>query len=121
MNVLFAQSCLSLCNPMDGSLTDSSVPGILQARILEWVAILITFLSPLSSQEQRIHSMISKCIWGEKSQSILLAQEITRDKGVSLFFQREINGWKDNQKLIRKAVNKGCVRQSGDNGDAGGT
>ena len=33
------QSCLSLCNPMDCSLPDSSVIGIFQARILEWVAI----------------------------------------------------------------------------------
>ena len=33
------QSCPTLCNPIDGSPTGSSVPGILQARILEWVAI----------------------------------------------------------------------------------
>ena len=33
------QSCPTLCDPIDGSPTDSSVPGILQARILEWVAI----------------------------------------------------------------------------------
>ena len=32
------QSCLSLCNPLDCSLPGSSVLGILQARILEWVA-----------------------------------------------------------------------------------
>ena len=33
------QSCPTLCNPMDYSLPGSSVPGILQARILEWVTI----------------------------------------------------------------------------------
>ena len=33
------QSCLTLCDPTDGSPTGSSVPGILQARTLEWVAI----------------------------------------------------------------------------------
>ena len=33
------QSCPTLCNPIDGSPTGSSVPGILQVRILEWVAI----------------------------------------------------------------------------------
>ena len=32
------KSCLTLCNPMDYSLPGSSVHGILQARILEWVA-----------------------------------------------------------------------------------
>ena len=33
------QLCLSLCDPMDSSLPGSSAHGILQARILEWVAI----------------------------------------------------------------------------------
>ena len=33
------RSCPSLCHPMDGSPQGSSVHGILQARILEWVAI----------------------------------------------------------------------------------
>ena len=33
------QSCLTLCDPVDGSPTGSPVPGILQARIVEWVAI----------------------------------------------------------------------------------
>ena len=33
------QSCPTLCNPVDGSLPGFSVPGILQARTLEWVAI----------------------------------------------------------------------------------
>ena len=33
------QSCPTLCDPRDGSLPGSSVPGILQARTLEWVAI----------------------------------------------------------------------------------
>ena len=37
--MLLAQSCLILCNPMDCSPPGSSVHGILQARILEWVAI----------------------------------------------------------------------------------
>jgi len=33
------QSCPTLCNPIDGSPPGSPIPGILQARILEWVAI----------------------------------------------------------------------------------
>ena len=32
------QLCPTLCNPIDGSPTGSSVPGILQERILEWLA-----------------------------------------------------------------------------------
>ena len=33
------QSCLTLCNPIDGSPPGSPIPGIIQARTLEWVAI----------------------------------------------------------------------------------
>ena len=33
------QSCPTLCNPIDGSQPGSPIPGILQARTLEWVAI----------------------------------------------------------------------------------
>ena len=35
----WCQLCPTLCDPIDGSPTGSSVPGILQARTLEWVAI----------------------------------------------------------------------------------
>ena len=35
------QSCLTLCDPIDGGPPGSSVPGILQARTLEWVAITL--------------------------------------------------------------------------------
>ena len=33
------QSCPTLCDPIDGSLPGSPVPGILQVRTLEWAAI----------------------------------------------------------------------------------
>ena len=33
------QSCLTLCDPIDGNPPGSPVPGTLQARTLEWVAI----------------------------------------------------------------------------------
>ena len=33
------QLCLTLCDPIDGSPPGSAIPGILQARTLEWVAI----------------------------------------------------------------------------------
>ena len=39
MCVLIAQSCPTLCDPMDYSSSGSSVHGILQARMLEWIAI----------------------------------------------------------------------------------
>ena len=43
------QLCLTLCDPVDCTPPDSSVLGILQARILEWVAI---FFSRGSSQSR---------------------------------------------------------------------
>ena len=39
MNILVAQSCLTLCNGVDCSPPGSSVRGILQSRVLEWVAL----------------------------------------------------------------------------------
>ena len=36
------QSCPTLCDPIDGSPPGSPVPGILQARTLEWVAIVFS-------------------------------------------------------------------------------
>ena len=37
--LLLLQSCLTLCDPIDGNPPGSPLPGILQARTLEWVAI----------------------------------------------------------------------------------
>ena len=39
LKMLVAQLCPTLCNPMDWGSPDSSVRGILQAKILEWIAI----------------------------------------------------------------------------------
>ena len=55
------QLCPTLCDPIDGSPLDSPVPGILQARTLEWVAI--SFFSPwkwshsVVSNSSRPHGM----------------------------------------------------------------
>ena len=42
VNNRLLQSCLTLCNPINGSPAGSPVPGILQARTLEWVAISLS-------------------------------------------------------------------------------
>ena len=42
VKVLVPQSCPALCDPMDCSPRGSAVHGILQPRILEWVAILFS-------------------------------------------------------------------------------
>ena len=50
VKVLVAQSCPTLWDPMDCSPRGSSVHGILQARILEWVAIPFSRRSSLTSK-----------------------------------------------------------------------
>ena len=53
------QSCPTLCNPMDFSLPDSSIHGIFQARVLEWVAI--AFSNILSYFLWKITAWFSEC------------------------------------------------------------
>ena len=45
------QSCLTLCNPIDDSPTGSAVPGILQARILEYCHFLLQCMKVKSESE----------------------------------------------------------------------
>ena len=51
------QSCLTLCDPIDGSPPGSPIPGILQARTLEWVAISFS-----NTDSEQWHSRQ----WGEE-------------------------------------------------------
>ena len=60
------QSCLTLCDPIDGSPPGSPVPGILQARTLEWVAISFSLQWSttckricFSCQKQAVPSVVS--------------------------------------------------------------
>ena len=48
------QSCLTLCDPIDGSPPGSPVPGILQARTMEWVA---TFFSNARKWKVKVNSV----------------------------------------------------------------
>ena len=55
------QSCLTLCDPIDGSPPGYPVPGIFQARTLEWVAISFSNASkPYKSDPQREGSQTHK-------------------------------------------------------------
>ena len=58
------QWCLTFCNPMDCSLPGSSVHGIFQARVLEWVAI--SFSKPREYIKKQRHHFADK---GPYSQS----------------------------------------------------
>ena len=55
VKVLVAQLCPTLCNPMDYSLPGSSVHGLFQVRILEWVAISFSYDRFLS---RKCHDLI---------------------------------------------------------------
>ena len=57
------ESCLTHCNPMDCSLPGSSVRGILQARILEWVAISYSRGSSLSRDWSHISCVLCIGRW----------------------------------------------------------
>ena len=59
--VLVAQSCLTLCNPMDCSMPASSVHGIFQARLLEWVAISFSRGSSRPRDRTQVSSIPGRC------------------------------------------------------------
>ena len=55
-----AQSCLTFCNPMDSSQPGSSVHGIFQARILEWVAISFSWGSFQPRDRTRVSRILGR-------------------------------------------------------------
>ena len=63
MCVLVTQSCLTLCDPMDCSLPGSSVHGILQARVLEWVAIPFSRGSSPPRDQTRVSYLTGRFVY----------------------------------------------------------
>ena len=66
--VKIAQSCPTLCDPVDCSLPGSSVHGILQARILEWVAISFSRGSSRPGDQTRVSRIAGRrfTIWATR-------------------------------------------------------
>ena len=58
------QSCLTLCDPIDGSPPGSPFPGILQARTLEWVAISFSKMIARTSFQSFLKSKMYHLLWG---------------------------------------------------------
>ena len=54
-----AQSCPTLCNPLDCGLSGSSVHGIFQARVLEWTAISFS----KGSSQPRARTLVSRIVY----------------------------------------------------------
>ena len=65
----FAQSCPTLCNPMDCSLSGSSVHGIFQARVLEWIAISFSRASSRPKNQTQVSRIAGRrfTVWSEGS------------------------------------------------------
>ena len=63
-----AQSCPTLCDPMDCNLPGSSIRGILQARVLEWVAISFPRRSSQPRDRTWVSHIAGRCfnIWATK-------------------------------------------------------
>ena len=57
------QLCLTLCNPMDCSLPGSSVHGIFQARILEWVAMSFSRRSSWPRDRTHVSHIVGRCFY----------------------------------------------------------
>ena len=88
MKLLVAQSCQTLCNPMNCSLPTSSVPGVSQARILEWVAMP----SSRGSFAPRDQTQVS-CIAGR-----FFTVWATRKAPIPLHTPLQTRGWKKEKK-----------------------
>ena len=93
---LVAQQCLTLCDPIDESPPGSSVPGILQARILEWVAISLSQLKTRHSKNEdhgiwSHHFMANR--WGndgDRTDFLFLDSKITADGDCSHEIKRHL-------------------------------
>ena len=100
MQVLGAQLCPTLCDPMDCSLPGSSVCGILQARILEWVAIS----SSRGSSRPRDGNQVSCIIGGSSS------VRATKERGINVIRRplsveilSALSGWHGRETLFEDA------------------
>ena len=56
-----AQSCPTLCDPMDCSLLGSSVHGIFQAIVLEWIAISFPRVSSQPRASTQVSCIVDRC------------------------------------------------------------
>ena len=71
-----AQSCPTLCNPMDCTLPDSSVHGIFQAIVLEWIAISFSSRSSRPRDGTQVSRIVDRrfTVWATKEEVEFLGQ-----------------------------------------------
>ena len=87
LRVLVAQSCLTLCDPMDYSALSSSVHGILQARILEWVAIGFSRGSSWPRDQTQVSHIVDRffTVWAKAAHKL--------EKGTFVDSPENISTW----------------------------
>ena len=71
-----AQSCLTLCDPMDCSVPGFSVHGIFQARELEWVVIFFSRGSSLPKDRTQVASIVGRHFYRLNHQGSLGKQRL---------------------------------------------
>ena len=87
----FAQSCPTLCDPMDCSLPGSSVHGIFQARVLEWADISFSRGSSQPRNRTRVSCVADRCfiIWATREASDpynFIQINLNRDRAIIILF-----------------------------------
>ena len=68
--MLVAQSCPTLCDPMDCSLSGSSVYGIFQARVLEWIAISFSRGSSCPRNQTQVSRIAGRCFTNRATREV---------------------------------------------------
>ena len=104
---LAAQLCLTFCDPMDCSLLGSSVHGLLQARILEWVAIFSS--KRVSQPRDRTHGSCTDRRFfttvppgkpqGNGSKSEICFENFSLSKGIGFFIHIMSNYMTQNEHI----------------------
>ena len=97
-----AQSCLTLCNPMDCSLARSSVHGILQARILEWVSISFSRGSSQARDWTRVSALQADTLTSEPPGKPLYSTEVPPKMKGSTNMTQQFHFWEESETNILK-------------------
>ena len=101
VKVLVTQPCLTLCDPMDYSLPGSSVHRILQARILEWVAIHFSRGSSRPRDQTQVSSIADTffTIWATR-------EVFLNKKFFNVFFNNNLKNKQKRKERLRTKRNE---------------
>ena len=91
----FAQSCLTLCDPVDSSLPGSSVHGIFQAVVLEWIAMSFSRGSSQPRDQTWVSQIVDRrfTVWATLVVSNSLWHDGLSGSSVHGILQARILGW----------------------------